>query len=781
MKLKIQFVIKLLLGIVFYAGPTPLSAQVEPLRTSTESQEIHVTADKLTATDGGAQVEASGNVEIKRQLTTLKAEEVRVNRVTQDVEAKGKVSLDDPEWKIKSADSVRLNLDKETGEIQRGDLFIEQGHVSIMGRRLQKLGGQSYRIDDGFFTTCLCESGPAPWKFSANELHLTREGLGTITDGYFYIMDIPVLYLPYGFFPVKVERQSGFLFPKFGYSDTEGFRFQQPFFWAISKSTDASLTFDTETRARIGTIGEFRTLFDRDSDFHLNASYFNESPRTDEQGDVVDRTIADQDIPKNRWSILGTHRTTLPGDWLTYSDIAAYGDDLFTRELVERMDLTLQKQSVIRVSRFGESRFGLLRNWGDTFVKGEWNFYQDFVQPDATTLQRTPQISFWGRRFISGFPLEIRWRGEGTNYMRREGGDGLRLDLRPEVVVPFRTASHLFGSFSVAPRETLYHLYSPVKSGERNLSRELVEVRGNIGTSLNRVFEWSGLGLTRLKHVVEPELSYIFVPRADQSRIPIMDDIDRINRRNVFTLAVANRLWGRMAHRLAGLAGDRDAELLSPMGSDAVELASLRMALSYDVDKERKGGDSLTDLDLNMRFTPLPYLNFGFDGGLNPGPWNITHARVSFAVTDPRLLTRRSLDPDFNRPNSLGLSYQFLRRGVNGYLAEDANIDLDAPPNCAQHPLDPRCPGTGFNQNIVGNLAGNILYRPLDQLLLSFSSSYNVRDTRFVGARGAAKVLSSCECWAVTFSVNHSINPSKTTFNFDFNLLGLGQQKSSLN
>ena len=42
------------------------------------------------------------------------------------MEAKGKISLDDPEWKLKSADSMQFNLEKETGEIQNGDLFIEQ-------------------------------------------------------------------------------------------------------------------------------------------------------------------------------------------------------------------------------------------------------------------------------------------------------------------------------------------------------------------------------------------------------------------------------------------------------------------------------------------------------------------------------------------------------------------------------------------------------------------------------------------------------------------------------
>ena len=139
---------------------------------------INLQADKLSSSDSGNQIEATGNVEIKRELTTLKANELRMNRATQDVEAEGRVTLDDPEWKIKSADSIRMNMEKETGELHNADLFLEQGHISISGRRLEKFGGQTYHIDDGFFTTCLCESGAPSWKFSAEQMDLTLRGHG---------------------------------------------------------------------------------------------------------------------------------------------------------------------------------------------------------------------------------------------------------------------------------------------------------------------------------------------------------------------------------------------------------------------------------------------------------------------------------------------------------------------------------------------------------------------------------------------------------------------------
>ncbi|HKY10237.1 MAG TPA: LPS assembly protein LptD [Candidatus Binatia bacterium] len=752
----------------------PVAAAQLGDRRSSES-EINLTADKLTTSEGSNQIEAVGNVEIKREATTLKADEVRFNRTTQDIEAKGRVTVDDPEWKVKSADSIKLNMGQETGYIENGDLFLEQGHISMTGRRFEKFGGQTYHVDDGAFTTCLCESGPPSWKFSAEKMDLALDGVGTIKNGFFYVLDVPVFYLPYGYFPLNTERQTGLLFPTFGNSSKYGFRFAQPFFWAMSKSSDATVTFDIETRARFGFVGEYRTLFDKDSYFQIHSSYFNEMWRDDQKDAVVNRKIADPRIPDDRWSIIGSHRYTTPSDWLTFSDFAVYKDDLFTRELVDRFDLPGRQGSDLRRSRFGESRFGVFRNWGDSFLKGEWKFYQDFIQPDETTLQRTPQLTYWGRRFLGGFPLEFRWRADGVNYMRREGGDGLRLDLRPEVVLPFRLANHFYGGLSVAPRQTVYHLYTPVKSSDRNLSRELVEVRGNVATALNRVFDFNAFGLTRVKHVIEPELSYLFVPGVNQKNIPIMDDVDRINRRNVVTFALTNRLWGKTSSGVPA-ESDTGVELLNAgLLGDVRRMGSLRLALGYDIDKERKGGDSLTDLDFNLRLTPLTYLEVALDGGINPGPWQLSQTRLAFTLADPRPVLRRTLDPDFNRPNSIGFSYHYLRRGPNSFLADDANADVDAPLNCPDA-SDPRC----SRKDTVGNIGANMLYHLTNNLLVNVISTYDARDSRFLGFRVFTKFLSFCECWTVTLGMRRSINPANTSFSFDFSLLGLGTNRSSL-
>jgi len=759
----------LLTVLLFHVAP--LFAQTVQQSAQKSGEEIHVTADSLKVEEKGAKIEAKGNVELRRQEMILKADELRLNRETQQTEAKGKVSVDDPKWKMKG-EALQFNLEQETGTIDQGEIFLETGHLSMSGKRLQKLPGQAYHIEEGFFTTCLCDSGPPTWKVSADEIDLRREGEAILRGGTFYIMDVPVLYLPYAYFPLRTERQTGFLFPRFGSSNREGFKFEQPFFWAISKSSDATFGVDVESRARVGLFGELRTILSRDARGEIDLSYFNEGLRKNESRTVGDRTIADQDIPKNRWSVFATHRQTSPLGWKTYSDISAFSDDLFLRD-IDAFILTSPRALELRINRYASSRFGLLQNWSDMQLQGEWAFYQDFIQQDKRTLQKTPQILFKGRRVLGETPLEFRWRAEGVNYLRREGADGLRLDLRPELFLPFQVFPYFLGSWDVALRETAYHLYDRNHDQDegvfdRNHGRQLVELRGKVGTSLGRVYNLDGSYLQKMKHVLEPEVSYLFIPRVRDRDIPIFDGTDRINRRNLLTFALTNRLWGKFSQEPLGVPEDRDVEMVtSPTPGDIREMGNLRLALSYDIDKERKGGDSLSDLDMNLRLTPMDYLALGFDTGLNPGPWQVSQAAVLFSLLDPRPLARRVLDRDFMRPNQLDLSYRFIRRDSLAELADNANLTTLS---------DERL----LSRNILGQLSANALFHVTDHLLFVYNANYNARDGRFTSNKGGIKILSQCECWTLSFTLNRSTNPDKTSFKFTFDLLGLSSQNREM-
>ena len=51
---------------------------------------------------------------------------------------------------------------------------------------------------------------------------------------------------------IRRERQTGFLFPSFGFSSERGFFAQVPFFWAINDSQDLTVALDTYTERGVG-------------------------------------------------------------------------------------------------------------------------------------------------------------------------------------------------------------------------------------------------------------------------------------------------------------------------------------------------------------------------------------------------------------------------------------------------------------------------------------------------------------------------------------------------
>ncbi|HEY1269180.1 MAG TPA: LPS assembly protein LptD [Candidatus Binatia bacterium] len=803
-------------GLFAAQAQAPRAGEAKP------EEQIHVTADSLSVSNQGQQLEGQGNVEVQREEMTLRADQVSLNRETQDMEATGNVSVDDPEWKVRQADRMQFNLQNETGMIENGELFLERGHLTMNGSRMQKLGGQSYHLDEGIFTTCLCESGPPTWKIRADQMDVTREGSGVIRGGTFYIKDVPVFYFPYAVFPVNTDRQSGFLFPEFGTSSKSGFRYMQPYYWAIDKSSDATLTFDVETGARIGFLGEYRKMFSKDFQGQIEVSYFNELFRSNADSDIGDKTIAGCNnvpnakspppfvpncdvIPVQRWSIVGNHRQ-VGSDWTTYTDVALFSDDFFVRELTKNMHLDFDRERDIKTLRYSLSRAGFIRGWDNSTLQGEFDFYQDFVQPDSRTLQRTPQLLYTGLQPLWNTPLEFRWRAAGVNYLSEASASGLRVDLRPELVLPYNVGNFLHGSFSVAPRETLYHLYDTSQSTPlvdcgtppfnpitclldkrrrnfaRNNSRQLVEVNGTIGSSFGRVFSLEGTGLQKIKHVVEPEIGYIFVSHSRQSDIPIMDGVDRVNARNLVTFGVTNRFWGKFSSLLPAPSASSDVEMTqAPIEGDTREIARFKVGVNYGVGPDRPEGGRLSDVGLELKLFPTDYMAFGGGTGIDHSSGRISEATALFSIFDPRPITRKVLDPDFMRPNALDLSFRFIDKTSNSVLADNANpvlVNPTAPQICSTirtdfgDTFDPRCQ----KRDVFGLIGVRSLLHVTDHLLFLYDSTYNVRRGGFSTNRGAIKILSQCECWSLTFALNHSTNPNETNFRFNFDLLGLSSQ-----
>ena len=711
----------------------------------------------------GDAVKMRGNVEIRRGKTVFGADAVDIRRSAQTLRAEGSVFLRDPRYRL-TASRLEMNLKDETATILDGDVFIEEGHLSFSGSRLQKFAGQVYEVEDGLFTTCLCETGTPPWRIGARQLRLRREGEVAADDATFYVYDVPVLYVPYVYFPHLSQRTTGLLFPSFGWSDENGMLYRQPFFWALGKSRDATLNFAVESRTRLGVAGQYRAVLSRAADGRLDVAYFSERKRDDR---VADRRIADPEIPKDRWNALLTHRRR--GPWTTFSDVALYSDSLVTRELLEFSDLSSDARRLARTSRYSASRLGFYRHRSGMTLQGLLDYQQDLVQPQKHTLHRVPHLSFSGARPLD-HRLDFGWDVQLTHFVREKRADGLRVDIRPELTWPVTLGRYFRLATSVALRETLYRLdsvegrFDAAQGGftgklARNSSRELLEFRGSLATSLSRAYEWNGGPWSRIRHVVEPALEYLFIPHTDQSGLPVWDGIDRINRRNVLTASLTNRFWG-VSGRAGGGGRDRGGEPVTVR-----RLAVVRAATSFDIDRSREGRDDLSDVDVGVRFSPARNLDVDAGVGMDPGPWNLRQAAVGLSVSGTAPLETRVADRDFARPNRLSLRYRYIRENPLSPLAGDANLHPAA--DCAG---EGRC-GQRDPLNVV---QVDARLRVTDRVLWLYDGNYDGEAGRVTRSRASIKYLSECDCWTFTVSVDRRTNPDRTLYSVKFNLLGLG-------
>ena len=116
------------------------------------------------------------------------------------------------------------------------------------------------------------------------------------------LWDTPVFYFPYLSFPLTDERQSGFLFPTVGYSNTFGFNVAVPYYWNIAPERDLTLTPRWMTQRG----------------FALGADYRFLSPK--DQGQVRSEYLPyDQHYGGDRGSFNVTHRATPLPD--TYTNL----------------------------------------------------------------------------------------------------------------------------------------------------------------------------------------------------------------------------------------------------------------------------------------------------------------------------------------------------------------------------------------------------------------------------------------------------------------------------
>jgi LPS-assembly protein len=651
------------------ATALPVAARAESMTLSGDLP-WELEADRIQVFPEAGIVEAWGNVTMTRGEDFVSAEYARYYWETQWVYLKGGVNA---RWRgdTMEAELAEFDLENLVGWLRQGRIFFADASLHLEGDDLRKTGPNSYAFSSAVVTSC--EGERPAWSISSQEGEVVVDGYARLRGTRFRVLDIPLLYSPYLVLPIKVTRQSGLLVPEFSQSSRNGYSVNLPLYWAIDEERDLTLYAHYMTERGYMQGLEYRHTPDVLTKGLWHADFLYDRTRarteTEEESQFQGDGLLRPD-PERYWLRGKYSGFALDPRWQLEIDTDLVSDqnylrefnrgysgfrrsradflETFGRDIDEDDSLTRTNQVLLRRS-WSNVEFNALARYTQSLPYWTGNLSR---QDDPTT-QRLPELNLdIYRTRLAGTPLEVQARNQAVYFWRRYGTRGTRVDIHPRAGLPVDLA---YGTVtpSVGWRQTAWFIDSfevetgAVDTGDRTLARGLPDVNVNAFTQLDRVFktgeaplpvaqEVGRSKLTRVRHAVQFDADWDYIPFEDQEQYPFFDFLDRIGPRNELTYSVVNLLTGRRDSVVRRNAGTQPVEDAAELVTSYQDLLWLSLEQSYDF------REATRDSELN-EFPRRPFSDVALEISLRPRRYLSLDSTTWYSVYDNRITEHEHL------------------------------------------------------------------------------------------------------------------------------------------
>lgn len=556
-----------------------------PLRVESASgannAPISVTADLLDATREG-KIIYSGQVEVEQQQRKFNADYMELEQTSRDVLATGNIYYTDGTITVESEQQLTGNLNSKDTELDDARYQFHgepgRGHAKKV-----RLTDNTNQVDLKSASYTNCPPGDEAWQLKASSVQVEQdEVFGEAWNAVLWLGDVPVFYFPYLKFPVKDERQSGFLYPSFSFGGDNGTDFSLPFYWNIAPNYDATITpHYMEKRGTMAQL-EFRYLPVAGQSGTLYGEYLS-------QDDSLRNTQWQDDT---RWLFNWQHtaRFDADGHWranVDYTKVAGW-DNAYLDDFSPPVGQLVENQ--------------LMQSFRGGYYDRHWQLTTEIrdyqvLMPDLETMpfQLAPSIALTSYQgfgeFDLGFDAEVtQFKNDSENVY-----EATRIHAEPKLVYSVVNQPGIQVSADVGAYYTHYEQDIPRSlaayygSGNKNIDG-LGFTTNSLDSSVDRFIPRSRLNATMVfdrdtqwfdhdfTQTLEPQLQYLYVPFKNQDNIGLYDTTDM--RQDYYSL-FSDR-------RFAGLDRISDANQITAgftsriYDVDSVERLRLALAQTYN-------------------------------------------------------------------------------------------------------------------------------------------------------------------------------------------------------
>jgi LPS-assembly protein len=234
-------------------------------------QKINVLSDKAFRKSSENEFEAVGNVVITHLKNSIYGEKARINFTTGETEVLGNVRYIAPEMTLYG---TKLNYNFLNKKMDLENARVYSDNFIVTGKKILQTSPDVIYAEDAEYTTC--KDCPESWSVFGKKITITVGQYVRLQHAFIKVNGVTVMYFPYIIFPIKQKRETGFLFPSIGFSSSEGFKYQQPFFWVIDDYKDLTLTPSTFGDRGLGGEFQYRQNIKEKTWFELNTLQIND-------------------------------------------------------------------------------------------------------------------------------------------------------------------------------------------------------------------------------------------------------------------------------------------------------------------------------------------------------------------------------------------------------------------------------------------------------------------------------------------------------------------------
>jgi LPS-assembly protein len=434
-----------------------------------------------------------------------------------------RIAADRMEFNTKTRTGVFYNASGTTtlgDRVDKSFFGTREPDAMFYGAELHKVGPKKYKIVRGGFTTCV---QPTPrWEMVTGSATIVLEEHAILRNTVLNVKGVPIFYLPVMYYPIQEDdRATGFLMPIYGNSIRRGQSFSNQFFWAISRSQDATFSHDWFSKTGQGMGGEYRYVASPTSDGNFRTYWINEHEATfaNAAGDEV------QTPARRSYEIRGAARHALPFNTRLTAN-ADYFSDVQVRQQYQQnlYDASSRSRNWAVNTSTAFKGFTLLTTTGQN---------EFFDSRDNSTVQgHRPRVSLTrGATRIGTTPLYVGGSTDFSNIVRFQRVDEekrndfslARWDGNGILRLPFPRFSFLGVNSTLSWRGTYYsQSQDPTTRAklDESIFRSYFDMRAQL----------LGPSFVRIWHSPERSAKHLIEPMIQVRRSTLFEDYRRIIR-----------------------------------------------------------------------------------------------------------------------------------------------------------------------------------------------------------------------------------------------------------